>query len=354
MPVWAAQLLSGFARVIGALLGLQNLVNALSGGRSVSEVYDLMTLEFGQVFTNANGLDVIDTNVAALGAGMIANQAALVALIAALPAAGSPVTLPVAPPSGYGYVGDSAIFNAVWNSLNAPDLVSPYSYVKAGGVANYGLGGTVGYRPDGGVFAYYYMSVDSAGVHGTFYPAYNYDAILASDTLLTWLVTANPTASCNWWSGVGSVVQVTGNSGDGPVSFLTVFDDTTFQAIKRTLGLVPIVALPPIWPGSALATLGTSVALDRTVTLTEVMDGVIVTLTSVPPGKPTYVLGGLTATAHIGQIAFVADNGAAEYPQNLSFASEIYVPLALVGASAAVLRTIPGVAGTVQAWTRTP
>jgi hypothetical protein len=97
--------------------------------------------------------------------------------------------------------------------------------------------------------------------------------------------------------------------------------------------------------------LGTPVALTSALDVDTPMDGVLIALSSVPPGKPTYLLGSALGTAHIGQVTFISDNGDLEYPQNLSFANEVYCPLAMTHAAGVRLRCVPGVSGTVTPWT---
>lgn len=351
--MWAAALryLIVIAERLGLAIsivgGIENLLNQATPNPQTQQIITEEEL----ILTAVGDLGA---RVTALSDQDVIDHAALVALIAGVASAISPVTLPTTPPAGYGGASTSDIADQVWNgaiatipstpgdallqvarSLNVTSLYDMPLYV--------------------GIFRVSRIDWSAPGIYqsGVGYPTFDPTGVLVSDTLLSCLTRQNPDWTCgNPW-GPQSYVGLDWN-GVSSSHYTTIIDEAGFSTLKESLGLLPPSLLAPVWPGSALATLGTSVALDRTVTLTEAMDGVIVTLTSVPPDKPKYVLGALTATAHIGQIAFIADNGAAEYPQNLSFASEIYVPLALVGASAAVLRTVPGVAGTVQAWTRTP
>ena len=327
--------------------GIENLLNQATPNPQTQQIITQTEL----ILTTEGDLGA---QITALAAQDVIDHAAILAAVESIITGTAPITLPAVPPAGYGPPNDAALWNAVWNTGSAPGGIVGWTLLLASGsLAAFQKGYAAVYQADEHWY-YFFQGFDDYGTAGGFYPIWDDALILSTDTLLGFVTRLNPTALGIFQTGATSPVHVTGNDGSGTTTFMTVDDEITFAARKLAIFGTLSKNVSPIWPGSALATLGTSVALDRTVTLTEAMDGVIVTLTSVPPGKPTYVLGGLTATAHIGQIAFVADNGAAEYPQNLSFASEIYVPLALVGASAAVLRTIPGVAGTVQAWTRIP
>ena len=344
----------GLADALGILSVIQGLLKSVSQEKIPFLIESTVVATSLNVGSPSYGLAALHTQIQGVKDDLDASVASLTLQLVNLTDGTTPVSLPVTPPSGYGGASTSDIADQVWNgaiatipstpgdallqvarSLNVTSLYDMPLYV--------------------GIFRVSRIDWSAPGIYqsGVGYPTFDPTGVLVSDTLLSCLTRQNPDWTCgNPW-GPQSYVGLDWN-GVSSSHYTTIIDEAGFKTLKESLGLLPPSLLAPIWPGSALATLGTSVALDRTVTLTEAKDGVIVTLTGVPPGKPTYVLGGLTATAHIGQIAFVADNGAAEYPQNLSFASEIYVPLALVGASAVVLRTIPGVAGTVQAWTRTP
>lgn len=346
-------LLEYLAKLLGISVSTQQLLANPNGPNSLvsigTEVRALTVYDASSLYGFPAVLDTLT--------GMIAdatlNQAALLAAITALGGGGGPVTLPTIPPAGYGGAAAVDIADAVWLFLIGTDGLAAGQLLAGGAQAilndnllEADITAARYFRP----IYWAYNALTSAGITQ---PVFDPHDILVGETLLTNLERQNPLMSCAWWEGVNGHVAIYLGGAGAIQSWVTLLDEPAFQELALLVNPAAMVSGAPIWPGLANVTLGTSVALDRTVTLTEVMDGVIVTLTGVPPGKPTYVLGALTATAHIGQIAFVADNGAAEYPQNLSFASEIYVPLALVGASAVVLRTIPGVTGTVQAWTRT-
>lgn len=266
----------------------------------------------------------------------------------------TPVSLPIVPPSGYGSLGPTDVFNAVWNATNGSDIDTPYEYVQAGGLSNLSVGPTTGYRPDGGIVAYYYTQLDTAGVHASFYPVTDFATILMSDTLLTWLTRINPIATVFWWSGPGSMVGINGNSGDGPAQFITTIDDTDFQAIKATVLGGPLFNGLPLWPGADAVTLGTPVALALGVTITEPMEGVLIAITSVPAKQGNFSFDGVLSWRNIGALAFGSDSGQFEYPQTLGFESSVYCPKSMSTAASVVVRTTIGVTGTITPWIRTP
>jgi hypothetical protein len=107
----------------------------------------------------------------------------------------------------------------------------------------------------------------------------------------------------------------------------------------------------PVWPGIANVTTLAPVAIDVTVTITEAMEGVIVTITGVPSKQGQFVLGDLISWRNVGAIAFTDDNGQAEYPQLLGLQNAVYCPKAMAHAGGVVVRASPGVTGTITPFT---
>jgi hypothetical protein len=107
---------------------------------------------------------------------------------------------------------------------------------------------------------------------------------------------------------------------------------------------------PPVWPGFGFATLGSPVALAPTLTITEPMDGVIITLTTIPPRLGSYNFGDARSYVNAGRVAFVDDNGSAEWPLPFSFPQHVISPRNMVRAAACYVSTASGIAGTVTPW----
>ena len=339
---------------LATVLGLAQSINALLGSSQPNPQTDLVLTETDLILVDLTnptyGLSNLNTQLTNLSINLASDLAAIELAITNLTNGVTPVSLPVTPPSGYGSQTLSDIANAVWNNLQGTDLDAPYEYVKAGGLNGLSVGNSTGYRPDGGIFAYYYMTLDSVGAHATFYASGNYANILATDTLLTWLTRENPGASVNWWAGPGSNVEVIGNNGDGNVSFLTVFDDAHFREIRSLLFPDVGVALPPVWPGLSAVTLGTPVAITIGGTITLPCDGAIVTLTAVPLKQGYFSFGTNLSYRNVGAIAFVDDNGEIEFPQTLGFTSAVYAPKSMSSAAGIVYRASDGVTGTITPW----
>jgi hypothetical protein len=114
----------------------------------------------------------------------------------------------------------------------------------------------------------------------------------------------------------------------------------------------PEILVPPVWPGAGAVTLGTPVGLLDQLVVDEVMDGVLVEVTT-PPGKlGSYLVGGSTLDYGVGRITFETDDGDLEPWQYLGFRSAIYVPKTMEHASKARFQVLGGAEGTVTPWTR--
>ena len=107
---------------------------------------------------------------------------------------------------------------------------------------------------------------------------------------------------------------------------------------------------PPVWPGFGFATLGTPVALARTLTVDGPMDGVIVNLTTIPSRLGSFDFGDARSYVNAGRVAFVDDNGSAEWPLPFSFPQHVISPRNMVRATACYVSTASGIEGTVTPW----
>jgi hypothetical protein len=114
------------------------------------------------------------------------------------------------------------------------------------------------------------------------------------------------------------------------------------------------VNVPPVWPGLDKVTLGTAVALDSGVTITEPMDGVLISITGTDPSfDHYYTYDDLRAYRNVGALVFISDDGEAEGFQPIGFVSAVYCCRSMKRAAAVKLKCGHGLAGTVTPWTVT-
>lgn len=262
----------------------------------------------------------------------------------------APVTLPNPPPAGYGYAGDSTIFNAVWNGLNSPDVQTPYIFLRQVGTESLFRSGYAPFYQSGGIFAYNGPVYDEFGITGSFFPLFDTTAILPTDNLLSFIASQNPGAGTAWVNGIGSNVFISGDTGDGTVHFNTMYDDAWFQDLKASLFPLDSGGIAPVWPGFANVTLGTPVAIGLGATIPGPMNGVLVDITAVPAKAGYYDFDGTLSYRNLGGLSFVSDDGQNEFPQNLGFQQAVYCPKSMGVAASCKLRAIGGVTGTVTPW----
>jgi hypothetical protein len=191
---------------------------------------------------------------------------------------------------------------------------------------------------------------DQAAPYRPHFPAPDVRNILTADTLLGWL---NREDTLHTWTFDDSGFAGTDLQDElSSWRFICLLSPQAFALLK---GGVPVALTnaAPVWPGLSAVTLGTPVDLADTVTVEGPMDGVIVSLTSVPTTRGHYVYGDLTAWLNIGALTFVDDNGQAEVHQPLNFTGQVYCPKSMVHAGSCKLRVGAGVVGTVTPWSVT-
>jgi len=182
------------------------------------------------------------------------------------------------------------------------------------------------------------------------YPVWDPGDVLVGDTLLSMMTRQNPGFNCSYGNPPQTNVVLTEPGGAG-IGWITDLDETAFSQLKEFY--FPLTARPcaPVWPGLGNVTLLTPVALATSLTISEALDGVLVSITAVPTKQGQFAFGDLISWRNAGALAFVEDNGDAEFPQNLGFQSAVYLPKAMAHASGVVVRASPGVTGTVTPFT---
>lgn len=337
-------------------------------GQTVGQMKDFLDVTVGEVAwvaaalgypsapVNFSGivaqLDLLQSNIDTIETQILALGTAVTALGSPMQA-GSYVVMPPSAPSNFGGSGLPLDTASVWNYVDADAA----GYTKgallddAGWYAINRSGISAEKHAYGDYIRYHFDYTDeSLGDLGTSPPIIDPSTILATDaTVVDWL---NRTDTGGFaWTYLGNLPVSYSHTTTADEWWICDISDLQFRQLQGGAASTPNTA--PVWPGLALVTLGTPVALDLAVNVNVPMDGVLIALTAVTPAKPAYVIGDQTATAHIGQIAFVDDNGDMEYPQNLSFANELYVPLHMAHAAGVKIRTIAGVSGSVTPWTVT-
>lgn len=296
------------------------------------------------------GLQALHDLIDATNTNVIVGFTTVEAAISNLPQVGDPVVLPTTPPSGYGSPTDQGLFDAVWLGLHSPDVVTPYQWIRDVGTRTDFINGFATLAQADGNFSYFNQAYDEFGIAPSFYPVFDLALVGPTDTLLTFLETCNPGATCFWSPSEGLQVQVNGDSGDGTAHFLTTWNDASFQQLKANFLALAATPAPPVWPGIDLVTLGSDTAIASQQTVTGPMDGVIVLISDVTVNKPNLQYDTFNAWKFIGSLAFVSDNGDVEEFQLLGFNDALYCPKSMSRAASVVVRADPSVVGTITPW----
>jgi len=267
--------------------------------------------------------------------------------------AADPVILPTIPPTGYG--GASVL--DVWaaelgaDGLLASDLLEQAGHLAATNIASRGL--VVGNSN------YFHLSgADIASIPSritdTSPPTVSAANILLDDTRATWL-DREWTITGGWLLDTAvDLYYYRDNPSGNDCRWYCVVDQEWFVRLKAvSTGTSASLVLPPLWPGLELVTLGTPVAIDTGLTITEPMDGVVITITDEPSRLVFFTFDDVNSYRNLGALSFFSDNGDQEPFQPLGFTSAIYCAKTMNHAAGVKLRTSGGVSGTITPWTIT-
>lgn len=304
-----------------------------------------------EVTSIAENVVALQAAVATLSATLELDNTAILLAISEVQQAGSPVTLPTTTPSGGTWIDNSNIGTAVWT------YVPPYTGTEMvqdtmsflSGVLNV-LSTEVLFPYEGNPHFGLYMagSRTTGDAYPGLGPTVQTASILASDSVLTWLTREEPTFDWAPWAGCPDYIAA--QTTDEAMEWICLISPTDLTAIQALL--MPSRHLTaPVWPGLTGVTLLTPVALDIGVTIAEACSGAIIDITAVPSKQGQFALGDMTSWRNVGAIAFVDDNGEAEYPQTLGLVHGVYLAKSMAVAAGLVLRASPGVTGTVTPFT---
>lgn len=293
----------------------------------------------------------IKTAIDALAASLAADQTALLAAIGTPQQAGSPVTLPTTPPTGYSAPTPADNANAVWAYTNFGLLTTTFGFLSAAGTFPIQLQALGSYPVmQNPLFGLVYDWGDPFVVgQPESRPVGDITTILVTDDAPTWLNRESGLSGTWEINSNGGVWNATDFTEEGAWLFLPGVDG--FAQIKADLFPPTPPPLPPIWPGLAGVTLGTPVSIDTGVTITAVMDGVLIDITSAPTKQGYFTFDTAISYRNIGALAFVSDNGQEEFPQTLGFTSAVYCPKTMEHAAGLVFRSSADLTGTITPFT---
>jgi hypothetical protein len=331
------------ATLINPIAAIQQELKAVAREPSPGAMFGELLLVFGLLNNATYGLAALQAQLATLTALVSLDNTAILTALGTPQQAGSPVTL-----AG---TFDQEVCDAVWNDI-------PTSYPRNMGYALVNAAQSAvqanyfGTPPRFGHFTINSIDFPTNDFQIPAYtlPVFDPTDLLVGDTLLSMMIRQNPTATVVYGNPPQTNVTIEYAGGTG-IGWITDLDETSFSQMKAFLYPSSFAQNAPVWPGLANVTLLTPVALDVTLTVTEAMNGAIIDITSVPIKQGFFTFGDLISWRNVGALAFVDDNGQAEYPQLLGLASAVYLPKAMVHASGVVVRASPGVTGTITPFT---
>lgn len=185
----------------------------------------------------------------------------------------------------------------------------------------------------------------------TFPPALDFSTILPTDaTAFDWLTRIGAFS----WTDLGDGLPALPDPGANTYFWVVWLPQDAWVDLKASLfGVAGAAPNAPVWPGLASVTLGTSLALSDGLVVPGPLDGVIVTITSVPVPISFYPFGTRKSYVRAGAILFVDDNGEAEFPAPIGIDDMVVTPKQMEHADHAVIRLASGVVGTVTPWSIT-
>lgn len=272
------------------------------------------------------------------------------AIQADLPAVGQPVVLPEPPPPGYGGNSPGDLQAGVWGSTN-PATGDTYGDDAAFVYKWSDMMSTEGRVLRRSPFFQEYINPDdwynNPAIHLVYVaPVFPIASIVPNDTLLLFLQAENP--DYQWILGPDGA-HYTGQL------VVAAYAYPVFQTCLLTeLEFSKLITNPhpnaPVWPGLVNVTLGAPQALADGLLIPGPLDGVIVQITAVPIPIGYYPFGPIKSFVRAGAIAFVDDNGDAEFPCPLGPDDNVICPRTMARADHAYLRLPSGVTGTITPW----
>lgn len=337
------QIVSLANQIITLITGVQSALGEPAQQHSVDDVLQDTATIIAMLNDPTFGLAWIAGEIDAQAAGILA-------VLGGLPQVGDPVTLPTVPPTGYGSPSASDNASAVWTEYVLSDLVTPWEYLKSLGARSLFIKGYAEIYKTDDLFSFFFPAYDQFGSVGGGQPSFDWGAINLANTFIEELAVQNGVYDVGWYDGVGGMASLHDPIGTSALNFVTNITGLEYDLLTGRSSPVSTTMVPPVWPGLALVTMGSPVAIAAQQTVDGPMDGVEVVITAVSSSKPNVPYDTQNAYKFIGALAFVDDNGDVEPYQQLSFANALYCPKFMTRATSVVVRSDPSVVGTITPW----
>lgn len=344
------RILSAVLQGVGVSLSVQAIVNTIngllmgtSGAPSYAQLANTVVSINGDVENPTYGLNALEDLINS-------TTVEILAAISALTDGTTPVSLPPTPPSGYGGGDFSTIGGYVWSYTLASGNNAGDQQDNAGNFATNLATAGVGFT--GVNSSWFQLSgtwwSDNGPDSPSSAPKWDPTTILSDDTLLTFL--ERESLYTGWDLDNDSHAQVRQDIAFNDYVYTSLMDTAQFIQYRDAIFSVVSASGAPVWPGVDLVTFGTTQSISDGASISEDMSGVIVNLTSVPPGTSFFDFNGNPSWRYLGAICFVDDYGSFEMPQNLGFNQMVYACKSMHKATGVVMRVKDGVTGTFTTW----
>ena len=279
-----------------------------------------------------------------------ADQAALLAAIAACAQTGDPVVLPAIPPIGYGGMdasGFMAIHVPVGDYSGAYAIMSDLMSMLY--KRQYEMESSSIYDGQSSASLFRTKARELGTVESIIIFPFLVDWTLLATAphLMDFIEAQGWSYSFHGQDGLNNLYIVTTDD-SGDVQWNCTIAEPQYQVLRANLLASQSVA--PVWPGLAGVTLGVPVAISAAFTITAPMHGVIVALTGEPTKSSFFSFDGVNSYRNLGALSFTTDDGEQEFSQSLGFTAGIYTPRVMAKASGVKVRAVGGVTGTVTPW----
>ena len=340
-------LLEQILSIVLSNLGLsRNLVAQITGiSTDITDLSNSVAVEHShyQISTDVHNIAQDSQSITWGFAALHTQLSAIQTAIAALPATGTPVTLPAIPPSGYGPDNAGAAVS-VWSypsaltGQNANDRLDNAS-IFAVNLST--VEASLTFR-GGEFFKTSAAWTNAGGVNGAnSAPIFPTASILSTDDLVTFL--DRDSFYTGWTLNYDHTASVVVSGAPFQHYTTNITAEQFIQLRDQIFGISSNPEQAPIWPGFANVTFGTTHHVTASTTINEPMDGVEIVITLVPPGTSFFDFHSEVSYRWIGALAFYNDDNSDETPQNLGFSGAIYMPKTMAHASGIDIRLKPGV-----------
>lgn len=331
--------------IVSVLLSLLGITQSRADQITVNKILAILT-------DPVVGLNALHGELTTVLADLASIQGDVLAL-GAPQQAGSPVTLPTTPPSGYGGASASAAAAAVWNTANYAgqamgDTMRAVVYFLDGVNAQLAFP-----SPTGGPFRITANLGPFNAEPWLYTPDYGLDSILTTDADVGAWLNRVAARGETWSLDTDSLYWRTfglGNPANNTTWYCTL-SEIEFTQIKAELAGTGVL-VPPVWPGLANVTLGATHAINAPgENITIDCDGVIIDITGTPPWAGNFSFGSAISWRNVGAVTFTTDNAQQEFAQTFSWSSGVYLTKNQKRAAGYAYRAALGVSGTITPFT---